>query len=109
MANWRLSETPKRDPMEYDPSLVLKYLVSLQNYSSQHLNMVRSALASVFRIIHSSKFDIAEHRLIQQFFQARKRTKNKLPNICEEVFDINPPLQMVNDLGSTENLSLDQL
>jgi hypothetical protein len=52
-AIWCFSENPRRDPTEYYPSLVLKYLVSLQNYSSQHLNVVRSALASVFRIIHS--------------------------------------------------------
>ncbi|CEG78227.1 hypothetical protein RMATCC62417_12865 [Rhizopus microsporus] len=108
-ANWCFSENPRRDPTEYDPNLVLKHLVSIQGYSSQHLNVMRSTLASVFRIIHSSKSDIAEHRLIQQFFQARKRTKNKLPNVCEEVFDINPLLQMVNDWGNTENLSLDQL
>ena len=108
-ANWCFSENPKRNPTEYDPHLVLRYLVSIQTYSSQHLNVVRSALASVFRIIHSNKPDIAEQRLIQQFFQARKRIKNKLPNISEEIFDINPLLQMVNDWGSTENLSLDQL
>ena len=108
-ANWCFSENPKRNPTEYDPHLVLRYLVSIQTYSSQHLNVVRSALASVFRIIHSNMPDIAEQRLIQQFFQARKRIKNKLPNISEEIFDINPLLQMVNDWGNTENLLLDRL
>ncbi|KAG1238647.1 hypothetical protein G6F68_000446 [Rhizopus microsporus] len=51
-ANWCFLENPKRSPTEYD----------------LHLVVIRSALASVFRIIHSNKPDIAEQRLIQQFF-----------------------------------------
>ena len=96
---WCLSRNPKKGPLHYDPLLVVEYLVSLSSLSLQHLNVVRSAIASVYRVVHAQEPSLGNDVLIQQFFKARKRTRNKLPNRNQDISDIDPILILVENWG----------
>lgn len=61
------------NPMEYNPNAVLECLVANNQFSSQHLNTMRSAIASVYRVIHPDKPPLASNERILQFFRAKRR------------------------------------
>ena len=52
---------------------------------------------------------MSNHALIQQFFKARKRTRSKLPNRNQEIFDIDPILVLVENRSATKDLPLDKI
>ena len=106
---WYLSRTPKKNSLHYNPPLVVEYLVSLSSLSLQHLNVVRSAIASVYQVVHAQEPSLGNHALVQQFFKARKRTRSKLPNRNQEIFDIDLKLVLVENWGATKDLPLDKL
>jgi hypothetical protein len=52
----------------------LAFLVDHQHYSSNHLNTLRSAIASVFAIIHEQQALIADQPIIKEFFAAKRKS-----------------------------------
>lgn len=74
--------------VEYNPSRVLVYLWQRKADAYSTLNTIRSAIASVFRIIHSTKPPLASNQGIIDFFKAKQRHSPKLPNSHQETFDI---------------------
>ncbi|EIE76262.1 hypothetical protein RO3G_00966 [Rhizopus delemar RA 99-880] len=46
--------------------------------SPSKLNCIRSVTASVFRIMHPDKSDIASNLILQQYFQARRHNHYKI-------------------------------
>ncbi|KAG1229890.1 hypothetical protein G6F67_006830 [Rhizopus microsporus] len=74
---WCLSRTPKKDPLHYDPPLVMEYLVSLSSLSLQHLNVVRSAIVSVYRVVHAQESSLGNYALIQHFSRLGREQEAK--------------------------------
>ncbi|CEI93563.1 hypothetical protein RMCBS344292_07794 [Rhizopus microsporus] len=104
-----LSRAPQVNPLEYDPAKLVEFLTINKDLSPQQLNCIRSAVASVFRVIHSEKPTIASNILLQQYFQAKRRNHYKLPYSSQEVYDAQPILTMVQSWGKTNDLGLDNL
>lgn len=48
-------------------------------YSVQHLNGIRSAISSVFKIIHPDQQPLAQQEKIIQFFQAKRHQEIRIP------------------------------
>jgi hypothetical protein len=69
----------KIDFEEYHVQNVLKFLIDNQHYSTQHLNTIRSAIASVFKYIHPEEEPIALQPLIQEFFSSKRNQPVKVP------------------------------
>ncbi|KAG1526955.1 hypothetical protein G6F52_001971 [Rhizopus delemar] len=66
----------------------------------------KNTIASVFRIIHPDKPAIASNLILQQYFQARKRNHYKLPNNSQEIYDIQPIIDLILIWDKTVDLSL---
>ncbi|EIE91831.1 hypothetical protein RO3G_16542 [Rhizopus delemar RA 99-880] len=95
----------------YDVDNVLKFLVAHQNYSTQHLNTLRSSVASVFRYPHPDKPPIASNLKIQDFFAAKRRKTVKVPSIVQmETWDTDILVQYIKqNWRVNENLTLEEL
>ncbi|KAG1143259.1 hypothetical protein G6F37_007041 [Rhizopus arrhizus] len=106
---WCISN--KKDPCHYDPKDVLSFLLENQKYSSTHLNTLRSAIASVFTVIHPSAKPIADQPLIKDFFSAKRRSEVKIPS-QQQLFtwDITILLQYIKTrLSPTKDITLQGL
>ncbi|KAG1406846.1 hypothetical protein G6F60_002626 [Rhizopus arrhizus] len=77
--NWCKQQLPTVNPQAYDPDNVLNFLMNHRNYSSQHLNGLRSSIASVFRVLHPNETSLAQQEKIVQFFQAKRHQEVKTP------------------------------
>lgn len=75
--NW--CQKHKRNPEEYNAVNVLNFLRSNIQYSNTHLNGLRSAIASVFAVIHDDKLPIADNTMIKDFFIAKKKSEVRIP------------------------------
>ncbi|KAG1446339.1 hypothetical protein G6F46_011942 [Rhizopus delemar] len=87
----------------------MEYLMVNKHLSPQQLNCIRSATASVFRIIHPEKPAIASNLILQQYFQARKHNHYKLPNNNQEIYDVQPMIDLILTWDETDDLLLDVL
>lgn len=94
---WCRSQQPSLDPIEYKPEKVVEWLVENKKYSSQHLNTMRSAIASVYRVIHEDRPRLASNRGILNFFAAKRRTDTRPPNSSEEIYDTKIIIEMIKD------------
>ena len=56
-----------------------------------------------------SRVELGKLRLDSAFFKARKRTRSKLPNRNQEIFDIDPILVLVENRSATKDLPLDKI
>ncbi|KAG1140888.1 hypothetical protein G6F37_012907 [Rhizopus arrhizus] len=97
--------------LEYNPRNVLAFLVDHQHYSSNHLNTLRSAIASVFTIIHEQQTPIADQPIIKEFFAAKRKSNVSIPKKHQLfTWDIAILINYIKDkLTPTVNLSLQQL
>ncbi|CEI98221.1 hypothetical protein RMCBS344292_12336 [Rhizopus microsporus] len=97
--------------LQYELKNILKLLVQQQYYSYQYLNVIRSSVGSIFKIVHKDKPPLAQHPLILEFFVAKKRSEVILPNKQQlETWDLDILLQyMVKDYSNNDILSLPQL
>lgn len=96
--------------MEYNPFLrVVEYLVLTEALAYATLNNIRSAIASVSRVIYSTKPPLASHPAILGFLKAKQRRFLKLPNIHEEAFDIQMITNHVLSWGPTAALPVAKL
>jgi hypothetical protein len=99
------------DPCQYNPHNVLAFLVANQQYSNTHLNTLRSAIASVFSVIHESEKPIADQQLVKEFFSAKRRSNVQIPT-TQQLFtwDLTILLRYVKgQLSPTNNIPLHQL
>ncbi|ORE09290.1 hypothetical protein BCV72DRAFT_201768, partial [Rhizopus microsporus var. microsporus] len=102
-------QVPRIDPTAYNPGIVVEYLVQNKQFSYQHLNGIRSAIASVFQVLHSDKPSLTSHERILQFFQAKRRIDPKFPNYTKEVYSLTPIIDMIRSWGPTKGLRLKRL
>ena len=61
--------------------MVVEYLTQNQQFSHQHLNGIKSAIVSVFRVLHSEKSPLAPHERVQQFFPGKEKNRPKTPQL----------------------------
>jgi hypothetical protein len=96
---------------EYNPNNILNFLMSNNRFSVQHLNTLRSSIASVFNQIHENEVPIAERLIIRQFFTAKRKAEVKIPakhNL--ETWDLSILVNYVpNKYCPTTGLSLGNL
>ncbi|KAI8878073.1 hypothetical protein K501DRAFT_277876 [Backusella circina FSU 941] len=71
---WCNKKKPPFNPVVYDEKKILDFLIDNKNFSTQHLNTLRSSIASVFSILHSNEIPIAEQPLIKDFFTSKRKT-----------------------------------
>ncbi|KAG1181129.1 hypothetical protein G6F36_010105 [Rhizopus arrhizus] len=76
---WCADQDPKINSQEYNTDNVFKFLMDNCKYSVQHLNGIRSAIASVFKIIHPDQPPLAQQEKIVQFFQAKRHQEIRIP------------------------------
>lgn len=72
----------KREHVEsskYKIENIVRFLISQQHYSPQHLNTLRLALSSVFKHLHPNMPNIATNIRIQDLFAAKRRKHFKIP------------------------------
>ncbi|KAG1037308.1 hypothetical protein G6F43_012890 [Rhizopus delemar] len=107
--NW--CKKHKRNPEEYNVVNVLKFLRSNIQYSNTHLNGLRSAIASVFAVIHDDKLPIADNTVIKDFFIAKKKSEVRIP-AHHQLFtwDITIILKHIKEtMAQSDQLSVQQL
>ena len=108
-ATWCVNQQPSQDPLEYKPIRIVEFLTQHKELSIQQLNCMRSAIASVFKVIHPEKPTIASNLFVVQFFQAKRRKNCRLPNSNQEIYDLQSIIEMILDWGTTDSLPLDKL
>lgn len=64
---------------EYNINNVINFLVQKNQYSTTHLNTLRSSIASVFKYIHADKPALASNRKVLDFFATKRRKTIKIP------------------------------
>ncbi|KAG1461033.1 hypothetical protein G6F55_003798 [Rhizopus delemar] len=77
--NHAIHQDPKINSQEYNTDNVFKFLMDNCKYSVQHLNGIRSAISSVFKIIHPDQQPLAQQEKIIQFFQAKRHQEIRIP------------------------------
>ncbi|KAG0738792.1 hypothetical protein G6F57_014159 [Rhizopus arrhizus] len=77
--SWCKQQQPPYKSLDYDEKALLKFLQADKDYSSTHLNTLRSSIASIFSVIHSNRPPIAEQSLIKDFFTAKRDSEVKIP------------------------------
>ncbi|KAG1639576.1 hypothetical protein G6F44_007697 [Rhizopus delemar] len=109
--SWCRQQQPSCDPLDYDIKNLLRFLQDNKEYSSTHLNTLRSSIASVFSIIHSQKQPIADQPLIKDFFTAKRNSEVKIPSEQQlATWDVNILVEYIKmELSPTSGLSLVQL
>lgn len=78
--DWCKTQQPPITPTDYDEHKVLRFLMDNRHLSTQHLNGIRSAIASVFKIVHPDKTPIALQEIIVEFFAAKRRSDIRIPS-----------------------------
>ncbi|CEJ01330.1 hypothetical protein RMCBS344292_15362 [Rhizopus microsporus] len=106
---WCKSQNPQYNPTEYSPEHLVEYLTYKKTPSYSSLNIIRSAIASVYRVIHLHRPPIASDQLVIQYFEARRRKEEKLPNSTQEIYDVKVLLQATLSWGSTSELTMSKL
>ncbi|KAG1044387.1 hypothetical protein G6F43_011463 [Rhizopus delemar] len=96
---WCFQQDPQIDPTAYNSTNVLHFLVDNNKFSSNHLNTLRSSIASVFRVLHPEEIPLANQSIIQAFFAAKRRSEIRIPSTPQlETWDID---KMTDFLVST--------
>ncbi|KAG2190635.1 hypothetical protein INT47_008410, partial [Mucor saturninus] len=103
---WNRDKQPPSDSLQYSLKGVIEFLVESNNMSYSTLNGMRSAIASVYKVIHPTLPPLASHTMILQFFEAKRRKDDKLPNIHTEAFDVQLLINHVVAWGKSEELEL---
>ncbi|KAG1169999.1 hypothetical protein G6F36_011988 [Rhizopus arrhizus] len=96
---WCFQQDPQIDPTAYNSTNVLHFLVDNNKFSSNHLNTLRSSIASVFRVLHPEEIPLANQSIIQAFFATKRRSEIRIPSTPQlETWDID---KMTDFLVST--------
>ncbi|KAG1546588.1 hypothetical protein G6F49_010451 [Rhizopus delemar] len=103
---WCNIQSPKINCLEYAPKNVLRYLVHNRQFSTSHLNGIRSSISSVFNVVYPSRPSIGQHHLIQDFFTAHKKQQVIVPSKEKlEIWDLDILLRFIKSrYADTEKL-----
>ncbi|KAI8372858.1 uncharacterized protein BYT42DRAFT_500623 [Radiomyces spectabilis] len=77
-ATWCHRQSPSVDPKSYDVQVFLTFLIAHQHHSLSSLNSIRSAIDSVYKILHPQHLPLAEQSLVIEFFWAKRRSEIRL-------------------------------
>ncbi|KAH8554946.1 hypothetical protein BGW37DRAFT_405001, partial [Umbelopsis sp. PMI_123] len=77
--------------------------------SASYLNIIQSAIASVFKVIHPDKPPISSNPLLQKFFASARRLKPHVKSTNTEIYDIQPLLDRIRSRGPTSTMTLERL
>jgi hypothetical protein len=101
----------KIDFEEYHVQNILTFLIDNQHYSTQHLNTIRSSIASVFKYIHPEEEPIALQPLIQEFFSSKRNQPVDVPAEHKlKTWDIDIVIKYLYcNFGDNEAISLKDL
>jgi hypothetical protein len=98
------------NPCEYNVKAVLSFLVKNKNYSWSQLNIFRSAIQSVYTVIHPAKPTLSRQSFIKHFFLARKKSQVKVLKTKDlKTWDISIVLNTVRAWGPSARFTLQQL
>jgi integrase len=105
---WCLQQNPKIVPTAYNCANILQFLVANNKYSSNHLNTLRSSIASVFRELYPDEMPLAIQPTIQAFFAAKRRSEVKIPTPQQlETWDTNKMTMFIlSSWADSNNLNL---
>jgi hypothetical protein len=81
---WCAEQKPRINALEYNPLNIAQFLSKYQHFSPQSLNGLRSAIASVFNIIHADKETNCKPTYYQRLFQSKE--ENYSQNISADRF-----------------------
>lgn len=65
----------------YWPKKVLKFLVDHSHLSDQYLNVIRSAISSVYNKLYPQWLVIYQHPLILKYFKTKRKLNNRVPEL----------------------------
>ncbi|KAG2217341.1 hypothetical protein INT45_009098 [Circinella minor] len=96
--SWCEQQEPKINPTNYQVITVLKFLMEHKEFSSQTLNGLRSAIASVWKVLHPSEIPLAKQDIIRSFFEAKRQQEIKIPTQQELMtWDTNVLLKSIKE------------
>jgi integrase len=103
---WCLNQSPQINPVAYHPPAVVAWLSTYQSSSRSYLNTLRSAIASVFSVLHRDQLPIHQNALVNNYFAAIRRRPQPLKLMDDGIWDINLILQLVDSWGPSDRLPL---
>ncbi|KAG1271875.1 hypothetical protein G6F62_013090 [Rhizopus arrhizus] len=71
--SWCRQQDPKIDATSYNVKNVIEFLMANKELSSQTLNGMRSAIASVWKVLHPKETPLADQEFIRSFFEAKRK------------------------------------
>ncbi|KAI8142008.1 hypothetical protein BJV82DRAFT_579930 [Fennellomyces sp. T-0311] len=108
-AEWCLKQVPPYDPLNKDDKQVVQFLMTRKHQKQRTLNLIRSALASVFQYVATDGVPLAEQPLTKQFFQAKRKTEFSLPRMLDEIWDTQLVVDHMREWKNSNDLPLQQL
>jgi hypothetical protein len=106
---WCLSQSPQENPTAYNPHLVTTWLTNNQHLSSSQLNIMRSSLATVYKVLYPNEQPLASTPSIMAFFQAKRRKQPVKTDRREDIWDIKIILDHIRNWGENQELSIQKL
>lgn len=79
---WCQAQQPSITP-NCDEQQVLLFLMEHRHLFTQHLNGLRSAIASFFKVLHPNKKPIASQDIIVTFFAAERHSEIRIPSTVQ--------------------------
>ncbi|KAG1532513.1 hypothetical protein G6F51_013070 [Rhizopus arrhizus] len=77
--SWCRQQDPKIDATSYNVKNVIEFLMANKELSSQTLNGMRSAIASVWKVLHPKETPLADQEFIRSFFEAKRKQEVRIP------------------------------
>ncbi|KAI8880933.1 hypothetical protein K501DRAFT_296168 [Backusella circina FSU 941] len=106
--NWCSQQDPKIDATKYNVNKVIEFLMENKELSSQTLNGIPSAIASVWKVLHPLETPLADQEMIRSFFEAKRKQEVRIPTQQQLMtWDINVLLKNIKKKWPTnEDLEL---
>ncbi|KAG1437027.1 hypothetical protein G6F56_013300 [Rhizopus delemar] len=78
--NWCRQQDPRIDATQYNVMKVIEFMLENKELSSQTLNGIRSAIASVWKVLHPLEIPLADQEVIRSFFEAKRKQEVRIPS-----------------------------
>ncbi|KAG1469814.1 hypothetical protein G6F56_003040 [Rhizopus delemar] len=78
--SWCRQQDPKIDATQYNVMKVIEFLLENKKLSSQTLNGIRSAIASIWKVLHPLETPLADQEVIRNFFEAKRKQEVRIPS-----------------------------
>ncbi|KAG2209352.1 hypothetical protein INT45_003293, partial [Circinella minor] len=108
---WCKQQTPVINPRQYSPINVFNYLIHQRHLSTSHLKIIRAAITSVYKTLHPTKGNLAEEKLIADFFKSKRQQTVCIPKQHQlTTWDSNDLLTFIlHKYKDTQTLTLSDL